>query len=558
MKKLLKTLVIIIITAVISASIYTGIDSKKVSADTTYRYSYANISNNSLPCFRTISEASQYATTQYTSGAWIEFIYDGTLSGSMYDFVFDVFDGMMVHNGVSDQGDYLRYRVESYGYGYTTYTNASIYGGNVYRMYLRINTRTTSAQEAELDTAINNQLAAMNLNGKSSYEKICAIYSFITSNVTYDYENYYRSANTQDKMMYTAYKAMINRTAVCQGIAMLFYRMCLEVGVDCRVVVSTTHAWNIVQIGSYYYNVDATWDLGKTNYNYFLLPCAGQFAGTHHEYTDPVYNTYPMATTAYTADMNVGANLVNDSANAQVVAFVKRLYNVALGRGCDPTGLQNWVTEIVVNRTSGGSIAIGFLTSQEFLNKNLSNEQFVEVLYQVFFNRASDPSGKANWLQCLNNGMSRLDVIGNFINSVEWANCCMTYNIVSGGTAVANVTASESITAFATRLYTTALGRTADPSGLDYWATGLANRRISGTQAAYGFFFSQEFLNANYSNEEYVNRLYRTFLGREADPQGFDNWVQLLNNGASREEVFYGFANSIEFYGICSSYGITR
>lgn len=86
----------------------------------------------------------------------------------------------------------------------------------------------------------------------------------------------------------------------------------------------------------------------------------------------------------------------------------------------------------------------------------------------------------------------------------------------------------------------------------------LANRQVSGSEAAYGFFFSEEFVNANYSSEEFVSRLYRTFLGREADEQGFNNWVGQLEQGVTRESVFEGFANSAEFENICNGYGINR
>ncbi|MBQ7274611.1 MAG: DUF4214 domain-containing protein [Clostridiales bacterium] len=109
---------------------------------------------------------------------------------------------------------------------------------------------------------------------------------------------------------------------------------------------------------------------------------------------------------------------------------------------------------------------------------------------------------------------------------------------------------------FASRLYSVALNRTPDSVGLDYWTNRLASRQISGTQAAYGFFFSQEFLNTNMSNEEYVTRLYRTFLDRDPEAQGYNYWLTRLADGASRRDVFYGFSGSAEFAGICAYAGI--
>ena len=90
------------------------------------------------------------------------------------------------------------------------------------------------------------------------------------------------------------------------------------------------------------------------------------------------------------------------------------------------------------------------------------------------------------------------------------------------------------------------------------WARQLANQRDTGTGAARGFFFSSEFTGQNVSSGEYVTRLYRTFMNREPDQAGYDAWVAQLDSGVSREEVFNGFAQSIEFARICAQYGIVR
>lgn len=130
--------------------------------------------------------------------------------------------------------------------------------------------------------------------------------------------------------------------------------------------------------------------------------------------------------------------------------------------------------------------------------------------------------------------------------------------VVNGITYTNNIRVIDAslISNFATRLYSVALNRTPDPVGLAYWTGRLANREITGTQAAYGFFFSNEFFNSNLSNDEYITRLYRTFLGREPEPQGFAYWQGRLASGATRLDVFYGFSNSVEFAGICAYAGI--
>lgn len=189
----------------------------------------------------------------------------------------------------------------------------------------------------------------------------------------------------------------------------------------------------------------------------------------------------------------------------------------------------------------------------------MSDSAFLDTLYMTFFNRAAD-SQKSNWLNLMSSGWTKKQVIDGFINSTEWANLCLTYGIASGSSALPNIEIEPSaeVIEFARRLYTTCLGRPADASGLDHWARDIANMRVSGSAAAHGFFFSGEFVNAGYSDAEFVARLYRTFMGREYDQAGFDAWMNALASGQTREQVFQGFASSAEFTAICAEYGILK
>ena len=138
---------------------------------------------------------------------------------------------------------------------------------------------TTREQEAEVDKAVSNLLAELKLDGKSDYDKIAAIYDWMCENITYDY------ANLNDKsykLKYSAYAALINRTAVCQGYAALLYRLALECGIDAQIITSTNHAWNIAKVGGLFYNLDATW--GSSSYFpsiYFLRGGLSSFSDRH-------------------------------------------------------------------------------------------------------------------------------------------------------------------------------------------------------------------------------------------------------------------------------------
>ena len=80
--------------------------------------------------------------------------------------------------------------------------------------------------------------------------------------------------------------------------------------------------------------------------------------------------------------------------NLDVTRFVSHFYKYCLNRNGDPEGLNDWTGGLLEHRFDGAYIASGFIFSDEFHNKNLSNEDFIEILYQTILGRASDPAGK--------------------------------------------------------------------------------------------------------------------------------------------------------------------
>ena len=119
-------------------------------------------------------------------------------------------------------------------------------------------------------------------------------------------------------------------------------------------------------------------------------------------------------------------------------------------------------------------------------------------------------------------------------------------------------TPEEQVRAFVERMYTVALGRESDPSGIDYWANQLLTHQADGASLSEGFILSDEFEEKNYSNAEYLEVLYTTFFNREADEGGIAHWTSQMESGKSRRSVLAGFVNSNEFDELCTSYGIDR
>ena len=159
---------------------------------------------------------------------------------------------------------------------------------------------TTAAQEAALTNYIRNTiLPQLSLGGKTTYQKVQAIYNWITANVKYDYSHL---SDPTYLTQYTAYAAAVQKKAVCQGYANLFYRLANDAGIDCRIITgkaynsdgAADHAWNIVRMADgKYYCLDATWDAGlkPENYEYFLKGLTS-FSRDHQAETDKLNTPY--------------------------------------------------------------------------------------------------------------------------------------------------------------------------------------------------------------------------------------------------------------------------
>ncbi|MGN0203131.1 MAG: transglutaminase domain-containing protein, partial [Coprococcus sp.] len=205
----------------------------------------------------------------------------------------------LVHTGNPEEGDYLKWQ---YG-GWTADINFNQENGIYYMTFTYTYTYyTTIEQEEAVDEKMNEVLTQLDVEGKRDYVKVRAVYDYICEHVTYDNDN---KNNKDYKLQYTAYGALIDEKAVCQGYAVLFYRMALELGIDSRLIAGTgngeSHGWNIVELEGLYYNGDTTWDAGEEEYDYFLK-CEANFKGheRNEEYTTDDFNkAYPMAAEDY-------------------------------------------------------------------------------------------------------------------------------------------------------------------------------------------------------------------------------------------------------------------
>lgn len=228
--------------------------------------------------------------------------------GNFYQFLHDK---VKEHTGVSTEGDALIWEPLSVSYAYEFAYDGTYFWVNFYfydPYYL-----TTTQQEEETINAISAVMKKLNLDGMSEYDKIYTIYDYICSHVTYDSENTSGGSGTQEgkNQAHSAYGAIINHKAVCQGYTLLMYRMLLEAGIDNRIVIGFNHAWNLVKLGDKYYYCDTTWDAynpekSEAHFSYFLC---GTYEyrgkGSHHVIHSAEYmKEYPIPVYGYFSEKN--------------------------------------------------------------------------------------------------------------------------------------------------------------------------------------------------------------------------------------------------------------
>ncbi len=244
------------------------------------------------------------------------------------------------------------------------------------------------------------------------------------------------------------------------------------------------------------------------------------------------------------ADPTVTPTPVSD-----ISGFISRLYTTAFERTPDEAGLEYWVGQVENEGVTGADLVRTFLGSDEFLSRELTNEEFVNTMFNTIFDRVPGDEEVNYWADCLENGADKNDIINGFINSPEFVLLCQSYGMDSG-------VSFEPVLDFVKRIYVTGLGRDYDPEGLAYWTTVLLSGNVTGSEVAHEYFFSDEFADQNVSEEEFINRLYLTFMDREGEEAGIAYWVEAIENGATYEEAFAGFVTSPEWINICNECGI--
>lgn len=167
------------------------------------------------------------------------------------------------------------------------YTYVPYEDGWEYRPQYLYEREETGRKQKQINELIRRILLELKKRGLSSvYQKCGYIHSYLVRNCKYDYA----ALDNSDKRRaaYTIEGPLLEKTGVCQGIALAYRLICMNCGIEAIAVKGVSlrpgttayegHAWNLIRVGESSAQVDATWDMCLTSeewpirYDYFFLP----------------------------------------------------------------------------------------------------------------------------------------------------------------------------------------------------------------------------------------------------------------------------------------------
>ena len=134
----------------------------------------------------------------------------------------------------------------------------------------RIDVPTLIAMKDETPYLVSEAASRIDTTNKSDYEIILAVNDYLCDTV------YYPPTEPYAPVTHTAYGALKNGVAVCEGYACAAKLLLNELGIRCDIEVGVCiggggHAWNLVELDGQWYQMDVTWNDGSNRLGYLLV-----------------------------------------------------------------------------------------------------------------------------------------------------------------------------------------------------------------------------------------------------------------------------------------------
>lgn len=219
----------------------------------------------------------------------------------------------------------------------------------------------TEVERRVVDEFISKNLSVIVGNAKSDLEKVLAINEWIKAYITYDEAYLHKSV----------YATLKDRTGVCQGYALLFYKLAKAAGLNVYLVSGQAkpagasanelqpHAWNVVKVEDGWYYIDTTWN-DSTGINAYFLFGKNQARYSHYPTTK-----IPVAVSTKSYAEKLYEEIV--SGNTRSLNLFNSLYGTLIEKYDD---FVIYLTNVLKNRTN--ITEVRFVSSASFVTKYLS------------------------------------------------------------------------------------------------------------------------------------------------------------------------------------------
>jgi N-acetylmuramoyl-L-alanine amidase len=104
---------------------------------------------------------------------------------------------------------------------------------------------------------------------------------------------------------------------------------------------------------------------------------------------------------------------------ASAQSFVQRVYHRSLNIEPDTATINNWADKLIAETISHADMIESIILSKQFNARNLTDIEYVNVLYRTVLDREPDSDGAAHWLRKLKT-LGRTAVLNGFLSSVEF------------------------------------------------------------------------------------------------------------------------------------------
>ncbi|MBE6642378.1 MAG: hypothetical protein E7615_01845 [Ruminococcaceae bacterium] len=166
-----------------------------------------------------------------------------------------------------------------------------------YKTSVTMNYNDTASNFTEMRMEIEAVSAAAMAyvkNAETDFEKAVILHDFLTSYCTYAGKK--DTENNPNKTSHTAYGALVEKYAFCDGYAAAYKILLNRCGIECIIAEGATdvqpHLWNVVKQGDKYFHIDCTWNdsdvdfLSDLNFHGFFNLSDKEISKTHRFYTD--------------------------------------------------------------------------------------------------------------------------------------------------------------------------------------------------------------------------------------------------------------------------------